>query len=146
MDLVWWWLTAGVVCLIIEVFTPSFFAASLGIGAIASSVGAAFGVSLEIQLLLFSLVSLISIFALRPLITKYLYQGSDVRTNADALIGRTGLVIATIDPSTNQGRMRIDGDEWQFSLVDEHSSVRIGDKLRVVHRESIILIVEPFNP
>lgn len=146
MDPVWWWLTAGVLCFIIEIFTPGFFAASLGIGAFGTALVALLDTSLELQLLTFSILSLVSIFVLRPVITKYFYQAANVRTNADALIGRTGLVIREIDPTTNQGRMRIDGDEWQFSLAHQGAKVRIGETLRVLNRESIVLIVEPLNP
>jgi membrane protein implicated in regulation of membrane protease activity len=130
---------------LIEIFTPSFFAASLGIGAFASAIAAYFGVSLEVQMLLFSIVSVLSIFILRPIIKKRMYDGVDVKTNADALIGKIGTVISAINPNTNQGRCAIDGDEWQFVLENELDEVSPGKKVQVTQRDSIILTVKPIK-
>ena len=145
MDPVWWWLSAGVILFIIEIFTPGFFSASMGIGAFITAIPAYLGTSLEVQLLVFALTSVISIFVLRPIIKKYFYEGADVRTNADALIGRTGTVVSPIDMATNQGRLRIDGDEWQFMLAQGAPQPTIGDTCRVLSRDSIILVVEPLK-
>ncbi len=145
MEAQYWWLIAGILCLLIEIFTPGFFAASLGIGAFGAAGIAFFGGSLEWQLFVFSIVSVLSIFLLRPIIKKHLYDTDDVRTNADALIGRVGTVIKEIDEATNQGRCAIDGDEWQFTLEDEEARISKGKKVRVLKRDSIILTVEPVN-
>ena len=145
MDPQYWWLVAGILLLLIEIFTPSFFAASLSIGAFGAAISAYFGASLEVQLFLFSILSVLSIFILRPIIKKRMYGGQDVKTNADALIGKTGTVLAGINPSTNRGRCAIDGDEWQFLLEDENAEVSVGTKVEVVKRDSIILTVKPLN-
>lgn len=145
MDYQYWWLIAGILLLLIEIFTPGFFAASLGIGAFAAATVAYFGGSLEWQLLIFSVISVLSIFLLRPIIKKHLYDTDDVKTNADALVDRVGTVIKEIDPATNRGRCAIDGDEWQFELSDEYQQIEIGKKVRVIKRDSIILTVEPLN-
>jgi len=146
MDPQYWWLIAGVLLFVVEIFTPGFFAASLGIGAFGAAVAAFFTTSLEIQLIVFSIVSLLSIFLLRPVIKRYFYQTGEVLTNADALIGKTGTVLKAIDPSTNLGRMRIDGDEWQFT-PDESviEPIKAGEKVRVIARDSIILTVLPIK-
>lgn len=145
MDPQYWWLIAGILLLLIEIFTPGFFAASLGIGAFSAAAVAYFNGSMEWQLLTFSVVSVLSIFLLRPIIKKHLYDTDDVKTNADALIGRVGTVIKEIEPATNQGRCAIDGDEWQFMLADENQRVKAGKKVRVIKRDSIILTVEPLK-
>jgi membrane protein implicated in regulation of membrane protease activity len=117
----------------------------LGIGAFAAAAVAFFNGSLEWQLFTFSLVSVLSIFLLRPIIKKHLYDTDDVKTNADALIDRVGTVIKEIDPTTNQGRCAIDGDEWQFVLSDAEQSIQVGEKVRVLKRDSIILTVKPLK-
>ena len=145
MDPQYWWLIAGILLLLVEIFTPGFFAASLGIGAFSAAVVAYFDGSMEWQLLVFSIFSILSIFLLRPIIKKHMYDTKDVKTNADALIGRVGTVIKEIDPATNQGRCAIDGDEWQFIFSDEEMRIEIGKKVRVIQRDSIILTVEPLK-
>lgn len=145
MDPQYWWLIAGILLLLVEIFTPGFFAASLGIGAFAAAIVAYFDASMEWQLLVFSIFSILSIFLLRPIIKKHLYDTKEVKTNADALIGRVGTVIKEIDPATNQGRCAIDGDEWQFIFIDEAERIEVGRKVRVLERDSIILTVEPLK-
>ncbi len=141
MEPQYWWLIAGILLFLIEIFTPVFFAASLGIGAFVAALAAFFGASLEMQLLLFSIVSVLSIFIIRPLIKKYFYSANEVTTNAEALIGKIGTVIQKVDAS-GLGRVAIDGDEWQFVQKEENPLLGKGDKVRVVSRESIILTVE----
>ena len=141
MEPQYWWLITGILLFLIEIFTPVFFAASLGIGAFAAALAAYFGASLEVQLLLFSIVSVLSIFLLRPIIKKYFYSANQVTTNADALIGKVGTVINRVDDS-GLGRVAIDGDEWQFVQTTENPVLGKGEKVRVVSRESIILTVE----
>lgn len=142
MDPQYWWLIAGILLFLIEIFTPGFFAASLGIGAFFASAAAFLGWSIEIQLLIFSLISVISIFVFRPLIKKYFYTTADVPTNADALIGKQGLVVQAVDENNTQGRVAIDGDEWQYIMANPATQVKKGDRVRVVGRDSIVLTVE----
>lgn len=138
----YWWLIIGVALIILEVFTPSFFAASLAIGAFAAAVVSFFDASLAMQLGTFSALGLASVFFVRPLATKYFYAVGDVKTNADALIGRKGTIIQAIEDDINYGRVAIDGDEWQCKSANGQS-IEPGSKVIVTQRESIILTVEP---
>jgi len=142
MEPQYWWLIAGVVLLIVEIFTPTFFAASLGIGCFAAALASFMGASIEVQVLLLSLVSIISIFLFRPIIKKYFYQKENTPTNADALIGKQGIVVQPIDANSGIGRVAIDGDEWQFIVTATNFTFGKGDRVRVVSRDSIILTVE----
>lgn len=143
LDAQYWWLIIGVALIILEVFTPSFFAASLAIGAFAAAILAYFDASLAWQMGIFSAVGLASVFFVRPLATKYLYSTEDVKTNADALIGKIGIIKEKIKDG-NLGRVAIDGDEWQCRSMEE-MSLSVGQKVRVIDRESIILTVEPIH-
>ncbi len=140
-----WWAILGIAFIIIEIFSPSFFAASLAVGAFASALAAMFGTSLEWQLVWFSFVSVISIFFVRPLAKKYLYNSDGAQTNADALIGRECKVIAPIKDSHSYGKVAIDGDEWQITSDENHVPVKAGAMVKVVKRDSIILTVEPIK-
>lgn len=141
----YWWAIIGMVLLIVEIFSPSFFAASLAIGAFFAAIAGHFGSSLEWQLGWFSIFSLVSVFFIRPLAKKYLYAVKEVKTNADALIGKTGLVVKDIVSDSNLGRVAIDGDEWQSIAPDDFLPLQAGTKVRVVERDSIILTVEPIK-
>lgn len=145
MDAQYWWLIIGVLLIIVEIFTPGFFAASMGIGAFAAALAAFLHASLTIQLIVFSIVSVVAIFGLRPFIVRYLYAANEVKTNADALLGKMGTVTSAPDATTELGRMRVDGDEWQYTLAGGVGEVKVGQKVRIVARDSIILTVEPLN-
>jgi len=143
MEYQYWWLLAAILLFLVEIFTPSFFAASLGIGAFFSAAVAFMGFNLEVQLFVFSMFSLASIFLLRPIIKKHLYNAKDVKTNADAMIGRTGRILQPI--GHEMGRIAIDGDEWQCVTEGDAALLPVGAIARVTKRDSIVLTVEPLN-
>lgn len=134
------WAAIAIVCLIIELSTGGFFVICFSVGAIAAAIGSLFG-DFVLQLTLFAVFSLISIFTVRPFAIKYLHKDEDHRlSNADALIGRIGTVSQRIE-ADGYGRVAIDGDDWKAETIDG-SSANVGEKVRVVGRESIIIKVE----
>ena len=136
------WIYAGIILLILEIFTPGFVVACIGIGALTTSVFAYFDASISIQLLVFSLATLFSFLGLRPYALKYLYSAEgDVKTNADSLIGKKGIVKETINNDLNKGRVAIYGDNWKAKSLD-NSIIEKGDSVEVVNMESTILIVK----
>lgn len=100
-------------------------------------MGAGFTVQLEI----FAVVSVLSLFFLRPRLVKWLHGRRRERpSNADALMGRVGRVSEAIEQG-GYGRVAIDGDDWKAVSADG-SYVPLGQNVRVVGRESIIITVE----
>ena len=81
---------------------------------------------------------------IRPIITKYGNVKTDVRTNKDALIHKTGRVIQEINPNENTGRVSIDGDDWKASTKN-NKTIQVGTRVKVVSIDSVILFVEPLN-
>lgn len=90
------------------------------------------------QVVAFSIVSLLSIFFVRPVILKYFHKPGR-KSNADALIGRTGKVEEAI-PGNGFGYVRIDGDSWKAKTSDGEPLA--GTDVRVIKMESIIVTVE----
>ena len=62
----------------------------------------------------------------------------------DALKGRVAEVVETIPSDGGFGRVRVDGDRWQARSVDG-GAFSVGDKVRVIGYDSIILDVESIN-
>ncbi|MEN8139189.1 MAG: NfeD family protein [Bacteroidota bacterium] len=136
------WVYLGIILFILEIFTPGFVAACIGIGAFAAGIFAYFDASISIQLLAFSIGTLVSFGAIRPYVLKYLYKSKDVtKTNADSLIGRTGKVKETINNDLNQGRVLIDGDNWR-ALSNDGTIIEKGETVEVLNLKSTILIVK----
>lgn len=139
------WLIAAIVLVIIEICTAGFGVICFAIGALFSALLAYLGGGLIWQLAVFAAASLLAFFFLRPVFLRVLDRKTkDVKTNADALIGRVGLVSETIDNTQNSGRVAIDGDDWKAVSVDG-SVIEKGCKVEVVSRDSIVLTVKPLN-
>lgn len=136
------WALVVIVCLILEITSGDFFILCFSIGALVSAVIAAVGGSFAVQLEIFAVVSVLSLFFIRPRLVKLLHGKRRERlSNADALIGRVGKVSEAIE-SNGYGRVAIDGDDWKAVSADG-SYVPSGQNVRVVGRESIIITVEP---
>jgi len=137
------WLIAAIVLVIIELLTAGFGVICFAVGALFSALAAFLGVdSLVWQLLIFALASVLCFIFLRPVVLRFLDKKSkDVKTNADALIGKAAIVSETIDSSANQGRVAVDGDDWKAVSADG-SVINKGEKVEIVSRDSIILTVK----
>lgn len=136
------WLIAAIVLVIIELLTAGFGVICFAIGALFSALLDFLGASLLWQLLVFAAASLLAFFFLRPIFIRLLDRKTkDVKTNADALIGRVGVVSETIDVAQNQGRVAVDGDDWK-AITADGSVIQKGQKVEIVSRDSIILTVK----
>ena len=95
-----------------------------------------------LQVVVFAMFSVLSIFYLRPSLVALLNHDADRRvSNADAIIGRTGEVTEAIKAG-GYGRVKLDGDDWK-AQSDCAADLEIGTKVRIVGRESIIIKVVP---
>ena len=131
------WLIAAAVLLLLEVFTPGFLLACLAVGAAGASAGAAFGWSIEIQLVLFSIFSGLSLWLLRPMLRTW-FAATGAKTNHDALIGAVGRVESDVTAG-HRGYVKIDGDSWAFEADRDFAA---DTKVRITHREGNVVTVE----
>lgn len=135
------WLLVAIVCLILELTAGDLFILCFAIGALVTTVFSAFGLGFYGELAVFVIASVLSLLFVRPSLLKRLHGGKKERlSNADALIGRVGRVSEAIEQG-GYGRVAIDGDDWKAVSVDG-SYVPLGQNVRVVGRESIIITVE----
>lgn len=147
MDFSVWhiWLIISVLLFIVEIFAPTFLSACLALGCLAAGISSYFDYGIKIQLLSFSIGTLISFFGVRPFMLKYAYKKSDkVKTNTDALVGKTGKVTEVIDNDKNLGRVIVDGEDWKAE-TEKDESVSVGEKVEILKVNSTILIVKPLK-
>ena len=135
------WIYLGIILFILEIFTPGFVVACIGIGAFVASIFAYFDASNSVQLFAFSIATLISFFAIRPYALKILYKSKELKTNADSLIGRVGKVKETINNDLEHGRVLIDGDNWRAISADG-TIIKKGELVEVTELKSTIIIVK----
>jgi membrane protein implicated in regulation of membrane protease activity len=127
-------------CLIIELSSGDFYFICFALGAVASLVSAFFDVSVLVQILIWAVASVICLVFVRPSLVRKLHDKKERKSNADALIGRTGTVIDTI-PANGHGYVQIDGDQWR-SISADNIEIPKGTTVTVVDRESIVLTVK----
>ena len=136
-----WWMYAAVLFFIIEVFTPGFIVACLGLGSLVAAITAYMGYNIDAQFIAFSASTLISLFLIRPLLYKKGEKQDKIKTNTEALIGRLGSVSETIDNSSKNGRVLIDGDQWK-ALSHNNEIIELNTQVEVVSIDSTIITVK----
>ena len=133
------WAVVAIVCLILELSSGDFFIICFSIGAVFSVIGAAVGLNIYWQLLIFAVCSLLSVLFVRPVALRYLHKNEPNKpSNADALLGRTGRVTEAIQ-NGGKGYVQIDGDQWRAVSTTD---IPVGTSVRVIGRESTIITVE----
>ena len=134
------WAVICMFCLILELFSGDFFLMCFAIGALVTALVSLLGTGFYVQLVIFVMVAVLSIFFVRPFALKYLHSAEGRLSNAEALIGRVGRVSTTI-VEHGYGRVAIDGDDWK-ALSINGEEIAQGEKVRVVSMDSIIITVE----
>ena len=139
------WLIAAIVLIIFEICSATFGAICFAIGAGFSALAAGLGANLTWQIIIFAVASMLIFIFLRPFMMKFLDRKSkDVKTNADALVGRKAVVSERIDAAQHTGRVAVDGDDWK-AVAGDGSVIEKGVEVEIVKLDSIILTVKQIN-
>ena len=137
------WTIVCIACLIFELLlsTGDFYILCFAVGAVAALLTSFLGFSFIVQVITFAVIAVVCLFCLRPLAITYLHRSEPDRlSNADALMGRTGIVSQEI-AADGFGRVAIDGDDWK-AISSDNAKIEKGTKVVVVGRESIIITVK----
>lgn len=142
MEIYQYWLVAAIALIIFEICSATFGAICFAIGAGFSALVAGLGGNFTWQIVVFAVVSLLTFIFLRPVAIRWLDSKSkEVKTNADALIGRKGIVSERIDAAQHMGRVAIDGDDWKAVSADG-TVIEKGTSVEIIKIDSIILTVK----
>lgn len=105
------WLIVFAAALVLEASTSAMVSIWFAVGALGAVFAAALGANLIVQLVVFALLAGILLVFTRPLLKK-LFPNKFIPTNSELEIGRTAVVIETIDSSTGKGRVRLADVDW----------------------------------
>ena len=142
MEIWIYWVIAALALFIVELFTIGFAVICLAIGAGGAAIAAACDATLQVQFLIFAIVSLIALAGVRPLLKRAFYKGGEkVATNASAMIGKRGVVCEEVDGDVEGGRVMIEGVDWRAITADGETLAK-GTKVEVVAIDSVVLTVK----
>jgi membrane protein implicated in regulation of membrane protease activity len=136
------WIIIAIILFIIEAFQPIFIFACFGLGCLASGLFALLGLGLTSQLIVFSIISIIVFFGVRPFYYKYICHPSrSTPTNVEALVGKEGVVSERIDPQRNKGRVKVGGEDWR-GVSQDQTPIDKDAVISVVKVDGVKLIVK----
>ncbi len=132
---VWLWLGVAVIMGIIEAFTMGLTTIWFAGGALVAALVSCITDSFLVQLLVFTVVSLVLVYFTRPIAKKMLNTKVE-RTNLDAVIGARGRAESDIR------HVRADNKMWTAVLADDSPDISTGDTVIVERIEGVKLIVK----
>lgn len=135
------WLVLSLVLLIVEIITVSFLAFFPAIGAFLAYIATLFNVELTGQIVIFAVSTSLLIIFMKPLMRKFI-NTKDVRTNANSVVSKTGVVTETIDTLNNKGTVKVDGELWSAISEKDDEIIQVGEKIIVTKLKGVKVIVK----
>ena len=122
--MVWWiWVLIAFAILALELTAATLHVGFFAVGALVVALLVAFGVDLPLwmQLLIFTVVSLIAFFYLRPILVRKMKL--DQKRVVDTLVGEQAVALEDIGVGSN-GRAEMRGTTWSARNIGETALIR----------------------
>ena len=124
------WCILGVLFIIVEILTVSFFAVFFAVGAFAAAITAICGGSVVLQIVIFAAVSLLATAIGKPFLNRFFKTDKEVRpSTVNALIGSHGIVTGRIT-KLDAGQVKINGEIWMAAAEE---TLEEGTEIEVEH-------------
>ncbi|RZT86312.1 membrane protein implicated in regulation of membrane protease activity [Pseudonocardia sediminis] len=134
------WLLAGVVLIGAEAVSGELFLLMLGGGAIAAAGGVALGLGFFGAAVVFAVVSVALLLAVRPIVRRRLESSmTPLETHHGTMVGRDAEVVHRVDGET--GRVKIAGELWSARSKDGHEVIEEGSIATVLEVSGAIALV-----
>jgi membrane protein implicated in regulation of membrane protease activity len=136
------WIVLAVALAIGEAFTATLLVIMFAAGALAASGAAALGAPFLLQVIVFALVSGLSVAAVRPIILKHArsaLESGETAFGVEAIEGSQAMVLEEVDG--DRGMVKIDGEMWQARSFDGDEKYLPGERVRVIKVRGATAIV-----
>lgn len=134
------WLIAGIGLAAAEVFVGELTLLMLGGGAlITAGVSFALETNLVVDAVVFAIVSVALVLLVRPMLLRRYATPPPMPTNADALTGKTALVLAPV--AEHEGRVKLEGEEWTARALDPGEQYPEGTTVYVMKIDGATAVV-----
>lgn len=134
------WLILLAVLLLVEMFTLGLTTVWFAGGALIAFFVSMITDLIYIQWIIFFVVSFLLLFLTRPIALKY-FNKQRVKTNYEALIGKTGKVTVKIDNFNNSGGVILNGQEWTARAFEDKAIFEVNERVVVKEIAGVKLIV-----
>lgn len=111
MTMTMFWLIVMVLFLVVEAVTVGLVCIWFAAGALVALLAAMCGAEVWLQIVVFLVVSAVTLYFTRPLVKKYVNTKVEP-TNADMVIGKECRVTETVDNIAGTGAVYVDGKVW----------------------------------
>ncbi|NUW37398.1 NfeD family protein [Nonomuraea sp. SMC257] len=135
------WVILAVVLGVAEIFTLTAALGLLGVAALLTAAGAAIGLPVPLQLLVFALSSTAGLFVVRPMAVRHIRQPQVQRFGVEALVGKPAYAITQV--TGRDGRIRVGGEEWSARAYDETLVIPEGASVDIIEIEGATALVYP---
>jgi membrane protein implicated in regulation of membrane protease activity len=126
------WLIAAAIFGVGEIATLGFFLAPFAGGALIAAIVAAAGAGMLVSWVVFLVVSVVLLAALRPIARSHRRQPPQLRTGTAALVGHSAVVVERISNDEGVGCVRLDGEIWTARAYDEDEVFEPGARVQVM--------------
>ena len=134
------WLVAGLILVGAETLSGDLILLMLAGGALsAAGVSAVLDPPLWVDGVVFALVSLLLLFAVRPVARRHMFTRPRLATNTEALVGRQALVIAPVDERS--GQVKFGGEVWSARAATPGDHFGEGESVTVLEIDGPTAVV-----
>lgn len=131
------WLGVIVLSIVLEALTMGLVAVWFLPGALVSLVLSLFHVGLLWQLAVFIVLAVVMLFLGKKIFRPF---GKKVKTNTEALIGQTAVIIEQVCNVEGRGTAKIEGKVWSARAERDDAILETGDHVEIVDIRGVKLI------
>jgi inner membrane protein len=138
------WFLIGLGLFLLELVIPGFFIFFFGMGAWITSLVCLIGEpGINLQIIIFAVISVLSLIGLRRIIQKkFFYSKSDKSGEVeDEFTGKEALAVSDFG-GQQTGKVEFKGTMWK---AESTSEIKIGQRVMILQKDNFKLIVEPKN-
>lgn len=140
------WVVTALALLGLEAASMALVGAYFALGGFAAAVAASLDVDLWVQVVVFAVVSVVSLGLTRRPLKRVLRSVPLIPSNAPAIVGRRGVITIAIPGGTGaRGQVRIGTEEWSARPATGDEGIEAGATVEVVGLEGVTALVRPLE-
>ncbi|MCL2857068.1 MAG: NfeD family protein [Oscillospiraceae bacterium] len=135
------WVLLAAALVVIEISTTQLVGIWFAVGAFFAAFAAFAGAPLTIQLAVFLVISVVTVWVGRPLLVDKIMP-KQMESNTERMIGQIGTVREEINNTAETGRIDASGLSWA-ARSEDGKPISVGSRVLTLSLEGVTLIVKP---